>query len=58
MYFSSFSEFLAMGNHGFYVWLAFGITFLVLLINVLLPVIARKQYLKDAARQLRRESKQ
>lgn len=28
--FDSFSDFLAMGNHGFYVWLAYGLTFLVL----------------------------
>lgn len=56
MYFSSFSELLAMGGHGFYVWLSFGITFAVLLINILLPVISRRQYLKSAARQLRRET--
>ena len=30
MAFNSFGEFLAMGNHGFYVWLAYGLTFLVL----------------------------
>ncbi|MFT0211927.1 heme exporter protein CcmD [Pseudomonas sp. F1_0610] len=56
MYFSSFSDFLAMGNHGFYVWLAFGITFAVMIINLLLPIISRGQYLKSAARQLRRET--
>ena len=28
--FDSFAEFLAMGNHGFYVWLAYGLTFMVL----------------------------
>ncbi len=30
MAFESFGEFLAMGNHGFYVWLAYGLTFVVL----------------------------
>lgn len=30
MAFDSFAEFLAMGNHGFYVWLAYGLTFVVL----------------------------
>ena len=28
--FDSFAEFMAMGNHGFYVWLAYGLTFIVL----------------------------
>ena len=31
MYFDSLTEFLQMGKHGFYVWLAYGTTGLVLL---------------------------
>ena len=31
MYFDSFTEFLQMGKHGLYVWLAYGSTALVLL---------------------------
>ena len=31
MYFDTFAEFLQMGKHGFYVWLAYGATGLVLL---------------------------
>ena len=31
MYFDSFAEFLQMGNHGLYVWVAYGSTLLVLL---------------------------
>ena len=31
MYFDTFAEFLQMGKHGFYVWLAYGTTTLVLL---------------------------
>ena len=31
MYFDSFTEFLLMGKHGFYVWMAYGITAAVLL---------------------------
>jgi len=30
MAFDSLSDFLAMGNHGFYVWLAYGLTFLIM----------------------------
>ena len=55
MSFSSFSEFLAMGNHGLYVWSAYGISLLILTINLLLPLRARHNYLKGEARRLRRE---
>lgn len=30
MQFSSLHDFIAMGNHGFYVWLSFGVTFVLL----------------------------
>ena len=30
MAFESLADFFAMGNHGFYVWFAYGLTFLVL----------------------------
>ncbi|BAU75661.1 heme exporter protein CcmD [Metapseudomonas furukawaii] len=55
MNFSSFTEFLAMGNHGLYVWTAYGISLAVLAINVALPLMARRRYLQDEARRLRRE---
>ena len=56
MSFESFSDFLAMGKHGLYVWSAYGICFTVLAINVLAPVVARRRYLQQEARRLRRES--
>ncbi|PTU73312.1 heme exporter protein CcmD [Pseudomonas mangrovi] len=55
MYFESFAEFVAMGKHGAYVWSAYGITLAVLALNVVLPILARRRYLKDEARRLRRE---
>ncbi|WP_271408427.1 heme exporter protein CcmD [Pseudomonas sp. Q1-7] len=55
MSFSSFTEFLAMGNHGLYVWTAYGISLAVLAVNVAMPLIARRRYLQDEARRLRRE---
>lgn len=55
MNFSSFSEFIAMGNHGLYVWTAYGISLAVLVLNVALPMLARRRYLQDEARRLRRE---
>ena len=55
MNFSSVSEFIAMGNHGLYVWTAYGISLAVLLLNVALPMLARRRYLQEEARRLRRE---
>lgn len=55
MNFSSFSEFVAMGNHGLYVWTSYGISLAVLVLNVALPMLARRRYLQDEARRLRRE---
>ncbi|MFB8828491.1 heme exporter protein CcmD [Azotobacter sp. CWF10] len=55
MSFSSFAEFAAMGNHGLYVWSAYGISLAVLVINVAGPLLARRRYLQEEARRLRRE---
>jgi heme exporter protein D len=56
MSFESFSDFVAMGRHGLYVWSAYGICLGVLAINVLAPVFARRRYLQQEARRMRRES--
>ena len=53
--FASFSEFIAMGNHGLYVWTSYGVSLAVLILNVALPMMARRRYLQDEARRLRRE---
>ncbi|POD75554.1 heme exporter protein CcmD [Pseudomonas syringae group genomosp. 3] len=55
MSFESFSDFLAMGRHGLFVWSAYGLCLLVLLINVTLPVLARWRYLQQQAQRLKRE---
>lgn len=46
---NSFDEFLAMGGYGVYVWPAYGIAFVVLLLNVVLPLVQRKQFLRQLA---------
>ncbi|MFJ7883162.1 heme exporter protein CcmD [Pseudomonas sp. NPDC096917] len=55
MSFASFSDFVAMGHHGLYVWSAYGICLAVLALNVALPLAARRRYLQQEARRLRRE---
>ncbi len=58
MSFESFGDFLAMGHHGPYVWSTYGISLLVLAINVAEPLLARRRYLQEEARRLRREAQQ
>ena len=56
MSFDSFSDFLAMGKHGVFVWSAYGVCLIVLGVNIASPLLARKRYLQQEARRLRRES--
>ena len=44
------SEFLAMGSHGLYVWLAYGISFAVLAGLGLRPIVERRRFLANARR--------
>lgn len=44
---NSFAEFLAMGGYGFYVWTSYGIATVVLLLNVIMPLVRRKQFLRE-----------
>jgi heme exporter protein D len=57
MFFDSFAEFLAMGKHGFYVWLCYGITALVIIGNIIAPIRQRKKLIEQQARLQRREKK-
>lgn len=42
----NWSEFFAMGGYGLYVWSAYGVTVVVLALNVLLPWRKRKALLQ------------
>nr|WP_221432600.1 MULTISPECIES: heme exporter protein CcmD [Pseudomonas] len=46
-----------MGRHGLFVWSAYGFCLLVLLVNVALPVAARRRHLQQEARRVRREKR-
>ncbi len=43
----SLESFLYMGGYAVYVWPAYGITALVLVVNVVWPVLQRKQLLRQ-----------
>ena len=57
MYFSSFNEFLAMGGHGLYVWMAYGIFLTIIAWNIFMVRANRRQALERARKTWRREAK-
>lgn len=57
MRFSSFSDFIAMGGYGFYVWLSFGLSFALLALLIIFSRISNKQIKTNIAKQYIREQK-
>ena len=53
----NFSEFLNMGGYAFYVWSSYGLTLVILAINVIGPLQLRRKLLTDIARAARRARK-
>lgn len=49
MNFTSLAEFFAMGGYAFYVWTSYGLTLIVLLANIIIPIWQRKQFLRYLA---------
>jgi len=52
--FDSFADFVQMGNHGFYVWLAYGITFVVLVWLAVHALTGHARVRRELAAQRRR----
>lgn len=44
-------EFLDFGKYNFYIWASYGLTFLVLILNVVLPYMEKKKQLNKIKRQ-------
>jgi|SaaInlV_100m_DNA_5_1039725.scaffolds.fasta_scaffold12996_2 heme exporter protein D len=55
MYFDSFSEFLAMGDHGLYVWMAYAAFLILIIWNLVTPQLRRRRVLDSVGRYWRRE---
>ena len=56
IYWNSLSDFLAMGNHGFYVWGSFAVMALLMILEPILLVRGRKRLIERLQRQYRAES--
>ena len=57
IYWKSFSDFLAMGGYGFYVWGSFGVTALIMLIDPIVVIRNQKTLIARLKRQLRAEAR-
>jgi len=44
-------EALDFGKYNFYIWASYGLTFLVLIWNIVIPILAKKKLMKDIKRQ-------
>ena len=51
------SEFFAMGGHGFYIWVSFGVTALCMIVEVFAVKRSRKTVFKQLARLARAEAR-
>ena len=57
IYWNSFSDFIAMGGYGFYVWGSFGATVLIMAVEPILVARHRKTTIARLKRQLRAEAR-
>ncbi|NQY85486.1 MAG: heme exporter protein CcmD [Alcanivorax sp.] len=54
-YFDSVAAFIAMGEHGFFVWSAYGLSALLIVTNMLVAVRRQGRVRAEIARQARRD---
>ena len=54
-YFDSVAAFIAMGEHGFFVWSAYGLSALLIAANMLVAVRRQGRVRAEIARQARRD---
>ncbi|MCL1144357.1 heme exporter protein CcmD [Shewanella gaetbuli] len=57
MKFDSFADFIDMGGYGFFVWLAYGVTFGCLGILILHSLSQKKKVLTEIAKKMTREDR-
>ncbi|MDD5034024.1 MAG: heme exporter protein CcmD [Methylococcaceae bacterium] len=51
----SLEQFFSMGGYAFYVWTSYGMAFVVLLINLVLPLRRKAEVCKSIERMLKQE---
>jgi len=51
------SEFFAMGGHGYFIWMSYGVTALFMIVEVIAAVRSKKTVLKRLVRLARAEAR-
>ena len=49
-------DFFHMGGYAVYVWSSYGLAFIVLVLNIIIPLLREKQLLKSIAKKTKRKS--
>ena len=57
MQFDSFSDFIAMGGYGFYVWLSFGLCVLLMVGIILTSIAKENRILREVAQKEQRDQR-
>jgi heme exporter protein D len=52
----NWSEFFNMGGYAFFVWTSYGLTFLVIVANIVSPIMQRKKVISRIKRAIKREN--
>ncbi|MFT5691157.1 MAG: heme exporter protein D [Oceanicoccus sp.] len=55
MQFDSFSALIAMDGHGVYVWSVYGITFVILMLLIINPLLKNRRFMLEQSMKLRRD---
>ncbi|PKM11884.1 MAG: heme exporter protein CcmD [Gammaproteobacteria bacterium HGW-Gammaproteobacteria-3] len=52
----NWQDFWAMGGYAFYVWMAYGLTLVILVINIVIPVWQRKRFIQQIRNRQKRSN--
>ncbi|MFC0323496.1 heme exporter protein CcmD [Gallibacterium melopsittaci] len=56
-FFDSWSAFWQMGNHGFYVWLSYGISLVAILLFVIMSHRDKRKVLNEVQKEIQRQQR-
>ena len=51
----SWSEFFDMGGYAFYVWTSYGLTLVMVVANILMPILQRRKVIAKVKRAIKRD---
>ena len=57
MHFETFADFIEMGGYGFFVWLAFGVSFLALALVYIESIVAKRKLFTFAQQEFARKQR-